>query len=130
MTLENLVGKGLQREAISAAEIRRFHVKIDTKLADARSEGISLDSRFDLAYEALLQIGLTALRANNLRPDSRGGQDKVLRQKHIPVTGGAGFIGSHACVALAQAGQGLVILDNLRNSRADVIDRLAKVAIP
>ena len=27
----------------------------------------------DLAYEALLQIGLAALPANNMRPDSRGG---------------------------------------------------------
>ena len=45
--------------------------------------------------------------------------------KTILITGGTGFIGSHACVALAQAGHQLVILDNLCNSRADVIDRLA-----
>jgi len=42
----------------------------------------------------------------------------------ILVTGGTGYIGSHACVALAQAGHQLVILDNLCNSRADVVDRL------
>lgn len=45
--------------------------------------------------------------------------------KTILITGGTGFIGSHTCVALAQAGYDLVILDNLRNSRADVIVRLA-----
>jgi UDP-glucose 4-epimerase len=45
--------------------------------------------------------------------------------KSILLTGGAGFIGSHACVTLARAGHQLVILDNLCNSRADVIDRLA-----
>lgn len=45
--------------------------------------------------------------------------------KTILITGGTGYIGSHACVALAKAGHELVILDNLRNSRADVIDRLA-----
>lgn len=73
MTLENLIGKGLQREPTSAEEIRRFLAKITTKLADVQKDTISLDSRFDLAYEALLQIGLAALRANNLRPDSRGG---------------------------------------------------------
>ena len=44
--------------------------------------------------------------------------------KTILITGGTGFIGSHTCVALAQAGYELVILDNLCNSRADVIDRL------
>lgn len=43
----------------------------------------------------------------------------------ILITGGTGFIGSHTCVALAQAGYDLVLLDNLCNSRADVIDRLA-----
>ena len=47
----------------------------------------------------------------------------------ILVTGGTGFIGSHTCVALAQAGHNLLILDNLCNSRADVIDRL-KALIP
>lgn len=45
--------------------------------------------------------------------------------KTILITGGTGFIGSHTCVSLAQAGHELVILDNLCNSRADVIDRLA-----
>jgi len=45
--------------------------------------------------------------------------------KTILITGGTGFIGSHTCVALAQAGYELVVLDNLCNSRADVIDRLS-----
>jgi len=42
----------------------------------------------------------------------------------ILVTGGTGFIGSHTCVALAQAGHELLILDNLCNSRAEVVDRI------
>lgn len=45
----------------------------------------------------------------------------------ILVTGGAGYIGSHACVALFQAGRELLILDNLCNSRGDVIDRLEAI---
>jgi UDP-glucose 4-epimerase len=45
----------------------------------------------------------------------------------ILITGGAGYIGSHTCVVLAQAGYDLVILDNLCNSRSDVIDRLATI---
>ena len=49
--------------------------------------------------------------------------------KTILITGGTGFIGSHACVALAQSGHQLVILDNLCNSRADVIDRRAPFAV-
>jgi UDP-glucose 4-epimerase len=43
----------------------------------------------------------------------------------ILVTGGTGFIGSHTCVALAAAGHEVLLLDNLSNSRADVLDRLA-----
>ena len=42
----------------------------------------------------------------------------------ILVTGGTGYIGSHTCVALAQAGYELLILDNLCNSKAEVVDRL------
>ena len=80
MTLENLIGKGLQQEPASPEELRRFLNKIATKLADAQSETLSLDSRFDLAYEALLQIGLAALRANGYRPDSRGGLDLLALQ--------------------------------------------------
>lgn len=34
----------------------------------------------------------------------------------ILVTGGAGFIGSHTCIELLNAGHGVIILDNLRNS--------------
>lgn len=42
----------------------------------------------------------------------------------ILVTGGSGYIGSHTVVALAQIGHDLLILDNLCNSRVDVLDRL------
>lgn len=45
----------------------------------------------------------------------------------ILVTGGTGYIGSHACIALAQSGHELMIVDNLSNSRADVVDRLALI---
>ncbi len=40
---------------------------------------------------------------------------------HILVTGGAGYIGSHAVRALQQAGHGVVVLDDLRaGARADL----------
>lgn len=44
---------------------------------------------------------------------------------NVLVTGGTGYIGSHACVSLARAGYELLILDNLCNSNVGVIDRLA-----
>lgn len=46
----------------------------------------------------------------------------------ILVTGGTGFIGSHCCVALMARGHRVVVVDNLSNSDADVIDRIAKIA--
>jgi UDP-glucose 4-epimerase len=46
-------------------------------------------------------------------------------KKTVLVTGGAGYIGSHAVVKLLEAGADVLMLDNLCNSRADVIDRIA-----
>lgn len=48
-------------------------------------------------------------------------------KKRILVTGGVGFIGSHTTVELQQAGYDVVIVDNLSNSREDVIDGIAKI---
>jgi len=45
----------------------------------------------------------------------------------ILVTGGAGYIGSHTVVQLLEAGFDAVILDNLSNSSAQVVDRIAEL---
>jgi len=45
----------------------------------------------------------------------------------ILVTGGTGFIGSHTTVELQQAGYKVVIIDNLSNSNASVIDGIEKI---
>ncbi len=45
----------------------------------------------------------------------------------ILVTGGTGFIGSHTTVELQNAGYNVVIIDNLSNSQADVIDGIEKI---
>jgi UDP-glucose 4-epimerase len=47
--------------------------------------------------------------------------------RHILLTGGAGFIGSHTYVALIEAGYRVTILDNFENARPDVADRLERI---
>lgn len=45
----------------------------------------------------------------------------------VLITGGTGYIGSHACVELARAGHQAVVLDNLSNSSSRVLERLEKI---
>lgn len=45
----------------------------------------------------------------------------------ILVTGGAGYIGSHTCIELAQAGFQVVVLDNLSNSSRESIARISRL---
>lgn len=46
----------------------------------------------------------------------------------VLVTGGLGFIGSHTAVELLGRGYDVAIADNLSNTRADVLDRIAGIA--
>jgi UDP-glucose 4-epimerase len=46
----------------------------------------------------------------------------------ILVTGGTGYIGSHAVVELIAAGHDVFIIDNLCNSKASVLDRIERIA--
>ena len=46
----------------------------------------------------------------------------------ILVTGGAGYIGSHTCVELMEAGERVVVLDNYSNSSPESLRRVAAIA--
>ena len=46
---------------------------------------------------------------------------------NILVTGGAGYIGSHTCVELLNAGCGVVVVDNLCNSNVKSLDRVEEL---
>ena len=43
---------------------------------------------------------------------------------HIIVTGGAGYIGSHTCLELLNAGYDVTVIDNLRNSSEEALKRV------
>lgn len=47
--------------------------------------------------------------------------------KKVLVTGGTGYIGSHTVVELLNSGKEVVIVDNLSNSKPDVVDRIKKI---
>ncbi len=46
---------------------------------------------------------------------------------NILVTGGAGYIGSHTCVALLEAGHEVIVADNFYNSSVETLDRVKQI---
>ena len=46
---------------------------------------------------------------------------------HVLVTGGSGYIGSHTVVELIIAGHGVVVIDDLSNSKPSVLDRVGEI---
>lgn len=47
--------------------------------------------------------------------------------KNILVTGGAGYIGSHTCLALLNAGYHVIVVDNLLNSKTESLKRVEQL---
>ena len=47
--------------------------------------------------------------------------------KKYLVTGGAGYIGSHTCVELIEAGHTPIVIDNLSNSNPESLHRVAEI---
>ena len=80
MTLDNLIGRGLEKAESDGEELARYLGRVRRKLEDSRQKNISLDSRFDVAFEALLQIALAALRANGYRTTSGAGHQQLAIQ--------------------------------------------------
>jgi UDP-glucose 4-epimerase len=46
---------------------------------------------------------------------------------NILVTGGAGYIGSHTCIELLEAGYDVIVVDNLFNSKEEALRRVQKI---
>ena len=71
--LENLAGPGqaLRKEAPDANEFAALRRSGLTRLADAVKEANALESRFDLAYNAVHSLCLAALRHAEFRPTNR-----------------------------------------------------------
>src|SRR5215212_4354952 len=70
--LDSLVAIGkLKRESPAASEIDGLIHSGEARLADAQNETLSIESRFDLAYNAAHALSLAALRWHGFRSENR-----------------------------------------------------------
>lgn len=70
--LDNLVATGsLKKEAPDIDEYRGLVHSGTVRLSDAQNAGLSLEGRFDLAYNAAHALSLAALRRQGYRPANR-----------------------------------------------------------
>lgn len=105
MSLENLLQTGqLKEHPVDAREIQKLLAAARRSLKDARVEQISLERRFDAAYDSILQSALVALMVNGYRPNTnQPGHHKTILQL-LPKTMGI-------------PGERLAVLDTLRKKR-------------
>lgn len=69
MTLQNLFKIGrLKVHAPTAQEIQRLLSAAERNLVDTRIEQISDETRFDVAYKAIMQLALVAMMTSGYRP--------------------------------------------------------------
>ena len=70
--LENLVAIGkLKREALRPGEFEGLVKSGEARLSDATNATLSIESKFDLAYNAAHALALAALRSKGYRSDNR-----------------------------------------------------------
>ena len=104
MSLDNLVGRTLERVAPERAGIARMLAAAERNLTDARLAALSAENRFDAAYKAIMQCAMLALRANGFRTlTSQAGHHQTALQT-LPLT-----------IGLAK--ERMILLDALRKQR-------------
>ena len=82
--------------------------------------GVESQTGFRYSY-SVCRVASVASKSDRVVNSANDGQPRF-------VTGGAGFIGSHTCLLLLEAGYDLLILDNFSNSSPEVLNRVAAVA--
>ena len=71
--------------------------------------------------------GYTITKGQNFVPGKKEIRNEEDNTMAILVTGGAGYIGSHTCVELLNAGYDVVVADNLYNSSKKAVDRVEQI---
>jgi hypothetical protein len=69
--LDNLLRNGLKKEPPNDVEIENLISSGERRLDDAANSDLSIESRFDLAYNAAHALSLAALRHHGYRPENR-----------------------------------------------------------
>ena len=67
MSLDNLVGKTLEKIKPDAFVIKRLLASAERNIADSHIMEVSSENRFDAAYKAIMQLSNAALQANGFR---------------------------------------------------------------
>jgi hypothetical protein len=67
MSLDNLVGKTLEKVEPDAAVIKRLLSAAERNISDSHIMQVSSENRFDAAYKAIMQLSNAALQANGFR---------------------------------------------------------------
>ena len=89
MTLENLLRIGkLKAHAADKVEIDRLLATAERALADASVDGLSSDTRLELAYRAIIQAALAAMLASGYRPATSEPAHHQLLIQALPKTAG------------------------------------------
>lgn len=88
MTLDNLIGKSLERIDPDSAAIRRLLEAAQRNIKDAELTGLSNETRFDTAYKAIMQLANAALQASGFRTlTSKPGHHQTLIQSLVKTVG-------------------------------------------
>lgn len=105
MTLENLVRiNKLKSLETNKDEIARLLAAARCSVQDAQVKGLSDPSRFDLAYKAIMQCAMVAIRANGYRPSTNEPGHHATMIQSLPLTVGL-------------SSERMVLLDALRKKR-------------
>ncbi|MES2219247.1 MAG: DNA-binding protein [Pseudomonadota bacterium] len=67
MTLNNLIGKSLEKITADNDTIKRLVAAAKRNIEDSKITAVSAENRFDAAYKAIMQIANAALQANGYR---------------------------------------------------------------
>lgn len=105
MTLENLVKvRKLVAQQASKDGITRLLAAAECNLQDAHITSVSVTTRFDAAYKAIMQSALLAIRASGYRPSTSEPGHHVTVIQTLPKT-------------IGLANERVIVLDALRKKR-------------